>query len=82
MGKFIKPQLKQIAISGIRQFDMKAAYVDNVIKLTLGEVDFDAPDSIKDAICLAAKLNKTRYTPNAGLEELRRKISLRFDDFY
>ncbi len=82
MGKFIKNQLRKIAISGIRQFDMKAAYVDDVIKLTLGEVDFDTPNSIKDAISIAAKYNKTRYTPNAGLEELRRKISLRYDDLY
>jgi aminotransferase len=82
MKKFIKPQIKKIAISGIRQFDMKASYVDDVIKLTLGEVDFDTFDHIKKAISWAAENNKTHYTPNAGIDELRKKVSLRYPDYY
>jgi len=34
MSKFIKDEVKTIAISGIRQFDMKAAYVDAIEKGT------------------------------------------------
>lgn len=79
MKSFIKEQIKGIAISGIRQFDMKAAYVDDVIKLTLGEVDFDTFDHIKQAVSKAALDNKTRYTPNAGIDELRKQISYRYE---
>lgn len=81
MSKFIKDQVKSIAISGIRQFDMKAAYVDDVVKLTLGEIDFDTFDHIKQAVSDAALQNKTRYTPNAGIEELRKEISWRYEDY-
>jgi aminotransferase len=81
MKSFIKEQIKGIAISGIRQFDMKAAYVDDVIKLTLGEVDFDTFDHIKQAVSNAALENKTRYTPNAGIEELRKQISYRYEHY-
>ena len=79
MSKFIKQEVKSIAISGIRQFDMKAAYVDGVIRLTLGEVDFDTFDHIKEAVSKAALENKTRYTPNAGIDDLRRAISYKYD---
>lgn len=81
MKSFIKEQIKGIAISGIRQFDMKAAYVDDVIKLTLGEVDFDTFYHIKQAVSDAALNNKTRYTPNAGIEELRKQISYRYEHY-
>lgn len=81
MSRFIKEEVKGISISGIRQFDMKAAYVDDVIKLTLGEIDFDTFDHIKEAVSLAALQNKTRYTPNAGIEELRKKISYKYDNY-
>lgn len=78
MSKFIKDSLKDIAISGIRQFNQKAETVEGVIKLTLGELDFDTLPHIKEAVKWAADNNKTRYTPNAGLMELRNKISYRY----
>jgi len=81
MSKFIKDQVKDIAISGIRQFNQKANDVEGVIRLTLGELDFDTFPHIKEAVYQAAQNNKTRYTPNAGIEELRKKISLRYEHY-
>jgi len=81
MSKFIKDSLKDIAISGIRQFNQKAETVEGVIKLTLGELDFDTLPHIKEAVKWAADNNKTRYTPNAGLTELRKKISYRYPNY-
>jgi len=79
MSKFVKQNLHDIAISGIRQFNQKADDIEGVIKLTLGELDFDTPTVIKEAAIAALDQNKTRYTLNAGLEKLRRKISLNYE---
>lgn len=81
MSKFIKDTLKEIEISGIRQFNQLASNVDDVIKLTLGELDFNTPDSIKDAIKDALDNNHTRYTVNAGIEELRVEIAKEFKHY-
>jgi aspartate/methionine/tyrosine aminotransferase len=81
MRSFIKQSVKEIAISGIRQFNQKADEIEGVIKLTLGELDFDTFPHIKDAVSFAAANNKTRYTPNQGIEELRKKISYRYEGY-
>ncbi len=79
MSRFVKEEVKEIAISGIRQFNQKAEDVEGGIKLTLGELDFNTFDHIKAGVAWAAENNKTRYTPNAGLYELRKKISYRYE---
>ncbi|QMS84594.1 pyridoxal phosphate-dependent aminotransferase [Candidatus Xianfuyuplasma coldseepsis] len=81
MSKFIKQEVQEIAISGIRQFNQKAEDVEGVIKLTLGELDFNTFDHIKEGVSWAAEHNKTRYTPNAGLDALRKKISYRYEHY-
>ena len=76
MSKFVKDDLRKIAISGIRQFNQKADEMEDVIKLTLGELDFNTPNEIKMAVREALDNNQTKYTLNAGLDELRRRIAL------
>lgn len=82
MSKFVKENLTDIAISGIRQFNQKADIVEDVIKLTLGELDFNVDERIKDAVKDALETNKTRYTLNAGVEELRKEIALRYPYYH
>jgi aminotransferase len=82
MAEFIKDALNEIAISGIRQFNQKANNVEDVIKLTLGELDFNTPDPIKDAVTNALNNNYTKYTENMGLLELRKKIALKYDFYH
>ena len=55
-------------------FNMAKQY-DDVIDFTLGDPDVPTPSEIKEAGCRAIIENKTRYSQNAGLIELRRAIS-------
>ena len=66
--------LKNVQITGIRRFNNEVAKVKNCIALTLGEPDFPMPEGVKTAVMKAVMENKTRYTSNAGLEELRYEI--------
>jgi len=52
---------------------LKAQGVD-LINLSAGEPDFDTPDHIKEAAIKAIKEGFTRYTPVAGIPELREAI--------
>ena len=52
---------------------MKADGID-VIGFGAGEPDFDTPDNIKEAAYQAIRENKTRYTPAAGVMELRKAV--------
>ncbi|MCL1829428.1 MAG: pyridoxal phosphate-dependent aminotransferase [Oscillospiraceae bacterium] len=55
---------------------MKAGGLD-VIGFGAGEPDFDTPDNIKAAGIEAIKTGKTKYTPAAGITELRVAIAER-----
>jgi len=52
---------------------MKADGID-VIGFGAGEPDFNTPDNIKAAAVKAIEENKTRYTPAAGIMELRKAV--------
>lgn len=58
---------------------MKADGID-VIGFGAGEPDFDTPEHIKQAGIQAILENKTRYTPAAGLLELRKAICGRLQE--
>lgn len=60
--------------SGIRKMFDLAQKHDNVIKLTVGEPNFDTPLNIKEAAKKAIDEGYTHYCPNAGLPELREAI--------
>ncbi|MEC9485300.1 MAG: aminotransferase class I/II-fold pyridoxal phosphate-dependent enzyme [Candidatus Izemoplasma sp.] len=75
MNNFIKSSIKDIDISGIRQFNTYANQFPNTIKLTLGELDFHTPKRIKDKAIEAINQNKTTYTTNQGISALRQKIT-------
>ena len=57
--------------SGVRRMFELAKKYDDAINLTLGEPGFDTPDYIVDAAIKGLKAGKTKYTPNAGIKELR-----------
>lgn len=61
--------------SGIRKMFELAAKYDDVIKLTVGEPNFDTPQYIKDAAKEALDNGMVHYTPNAGMWELRCKVA-------
>ena len=54
----------------------------DVIGFGAGEPDFDTPDPIKAAAIAAIHDGKSKYTPAAGLVELKHAISARIQDDY
>ena len=56
---------------------MKAEGID-VCSFAAGEPDFDTPDHIKQACISAINAGMTKYTPSAGIPELRQAISQKF----
>ncbi|WLD95291.1 aminotransferase A [Alkalihalobacillus sp. AL-G] len=75
MEQYLNPRVKEIQISGIRQFFNRVANYPDAISLTLGLPDFPTPDHVKSAAKTAIDDNFTTYTHNAGFIELRRAIS-------
>lgn len=66
--------VENIEISGIRKFYNKVVKVPDAISLTLGQPDFPVPAAIKSAMIQAIEDDKTSYTANAGIYELRKEI--------
>jgi aminotransferase len=75
MERLINPRLKEIQISGIRKIANKVAAYPDAISLTIGQPDFPTPEHIMRAAEKAIAEQKTTYTANAGLLELRQAIS-------
>ncbi|MCL6707044.1 pyridoxal phosphate-dependent aminotransferase [Pseudomonas sp. R2.Fl] len=71
----IKPSAT-IAVTQMAR-DLKAKGKD-VISLSVGEPDFDTPQNIKDAAVAAIARGETKYTPVAGIPELRKAIADKF----
>ncbi|MCX7884775.1 MAG: aminotransferase A [Caloramator sp.] len=75
MEHLINERVKSIEISGIRKFYNLVSQYKDVLSLTIGQPDFQTPEHIKDATKEAIYENKTTYTHNAGLLELRKAAS-------
>lgn len=75
MKHLLNPRVKEIEISGIRKFSNMVAQVPEAISLTIGQPDFATPSHIKQAGITAIENNRTVYTPNPGLLELRQAAS-------
>ena len=71
----LSKNVQNIEISGIRKFYNKVVKVENSISLTLGEPDFKIPKEVKIAMKQAIDEDKTTYTSNEGILELRKEIS-------
>jgi aminotransferase len=75
MEHLLNPRVREIQISGIRKFFNLVQQYDDAISLTIGQPDFATPEHIKEAGKHAIDENRTTYTPNAGLLELRKAAS-------
>ncbi|WP_347860727.1 aminotransferase class I/II-fold pyridoxal phosphate-dependent enzyme [Salimicrobium sp. PL1-032A] len=75
MEYLVNNQVKQLQISGIRQFFNMVRNYEDVVSLTIGQPDLYTPESVKQAAIDSLHKNQTVYTPNAGLPELREAIS-------
>ncbi len=70
----LNQRIKDLKPSPIRAFNDRISGIEGLIRLTLGEPDFDTPDFIKEAMITAMKEQGNGYTHSKGLLELRRAI--------
>ncbi|WP_096188732.1 aminotransferase A [Evansella halocellulosilytica] len=75
MTSQINDQVKNIEISGIRQFFNRVSEYPEAVQLTLGQPDFKTPEHIKEAAKKAIDDNDTVYTKNAGSDDVREAAS-------
>ncbi|WP_049971224.1 pyridoxal phosphate-dependent aminotransferase [Haladaptatus cibarius] len=67
--------------SGIRvMFELAEAQGGDLVRLEVGEPDFDTPEHVIDAAEQSARNGKTHYTSGAGIPELRTAIAERMTD--
>ena len=87
VSNLFNPNLDKIQISAIRRFDQEVSKIPGILKLTLGEPDFNPPQHVEDAAVAAVRAHESHYTGMSGLLELRQaasefvaeKYSLNFD---
>lgn len=67
---------------GIREFDYQVSTIPGIIKLTLGEPDFNVPDAMKQAAIDSINANDSHYAPGNGTVALRQAIAQFMQDRY
>ncbi len=72
--QILSRRIREIPPSGIRKYFDIMAEMDDAISLGVGEPDFQTPWHIRDAGIYSLEKGFTKYTPNAGLSDLRRAI--------
>ena len=71
----LSDRVSQVPPSGIRRFFELAEEMDDIISLGVGEPDFSAPWSARDAAIASLERGQTSYTANRGKKELREAIA-------
>ncbi|MEF2721450.1 MAG: aminotransferase class I/II-fold pyridoxal phosphate-dependent enzyme, partial [Limosilactobacillus fermentum] len=80
-GRF-NHDLTSIAPSNIRTFDAEVSSIKGIVKLTLGEPDFNVPTALKNTAIQAIEDNDSHYTPSVGTAVLREAIAHFLSDRY
>lgn len=68
-------RLDLVKPSAIRAFDNEVSEIPNILKLTLGEPDFDVPDHIKAAAIQSIQRNDSHYAASNGTLALRQAVT-------
>lgn len=71
----ISHKLNALKPSGIRAFNKEVSKIPGIIKLTLGEPDFNVPEHVKAAAVKSIEDNDSHYAPQIGKPELLTAIS-------
>ncbi|KPG71116.1 pyridoxal phosphate-dependent aminotransferase [Enterococcus sp. RIT-PI-f] len=69
-------EVYKIAVSLIRTFDERVSSIPDILKLTLGEPDFNTPEHVKQSGVTAIEQNFSHYSGMAGLADVREAASL------
>ena len=73
-SKMLSDKIVNIKPSGIRKFFDLLNEAKDVVGLTVGQPDFPTPWHISEQAIKSIEGNKTFYTPNSGLVQLRESI--------
>ena len=79
---YIDPIIKGIEISDIRKIHERLSAYKNVINMTIGEPDTDAPQKVKEAVAYHALNSLIKYSPVGGIPELREKIAKFYNETF
>lgn len=82
LSKRFNKQVYKIAVSTIRQFDEQVTDIKGIIKLTLGEPDFNTPEHIKAAAHDAIDNNFSHYSGMSGLADVREAVTFFMKEKY
>ncbi|NPA13464.1 MAG: pyridoxal phosphate-dependent aminotransferase [Aquificae bacterium] len=77
--RILRVQPSQTLVITAKASEMRRKGID-IISFGAGEPDFDTPDFVKEAAIKALKEGKTRYTPAAGIPELREGVAKRLKE--
>ncbi len=75
LNNVVNTKVQAVGPSGIREFDQEISSVEGIVKLTIGEPDFDVPEHVKEAAIQSIKDNESHYSAQKGIVELRNAIS-------
>ena len=67
--------LSRVQPTPIRVFDNNASKIPGIVKLTLGEPDFNVPDVAKQAAIESINDNDSHYSAGSGTPQLREAIA-------
>ena len=71
----LNQNLSALKRSAIRVYTNMAKEVPGCVMLTIGEPDFDTPETINAAACAALSAGQTHYAPNQGTAALRKAVA-------
>lgn len=81
-SQWISKRSQAFDSSGIRKIFDLAAKLKHPVNLSIGQPDFDVPDSVKAACVAAIEQGKNAYTPSQGIAPLRTKLQAHVDARY
>lgn len=82
LSKRMKTSLAEIQPSDILAFNQEISTIDGIVKLTLGEPDFNTPEHVKQAAVESINNNESHYTDSRGTAGLRKAAAAFLKDKY
>lgn len=80
--RILADRASTVEFSGIRKFFELAGRMTDPCDLSIGLPDYDVPSAVKRAAIKAIEAGHNRYTPTAGLPELRTRIAADLAESY
>lgn len=79
---WISDRSRQFDSSGIRKVFELAAKLKSPVNLSIGQPDFDVPETVKEACIDAIRQGKNAYSLTQGIQPLRDRLQQRIDQRY